>query len=1119
MKSLRALAAVALFACIGTSGGWAQSSAAPPPPFESTIAGRVVVDGLAVPGVTVTVTDPASGQKYVTSTDERGRFVARVGHAGTYLIQTAMAAFAPSQAEVVVPASGVAPAALAINLSLVSNTAVAAANPTPGTPDRRLRASTATPPDRVRTAVAANGRAGSATGRAGRAGRGGNQGSDLNGFQQLDVTQTGDLTGDTAASADAGAADSGVAGMNENAATDSAVVTGTASQDERPMTADAMGVFLRNGGGGDFGGGGFGGGRGGFAGGRGGGGFGGGRGGFSFRQLNNRFNQPHGSLSYSLSDSALNALPDSITGTSSTQSPPNAANQRYSAVVTTPFRIPHIYDDKGKTSLTVSFFGTHDASLNNVSALVPTLNERQGNFQGVTDARGNPVIVSDPTTGQPFGNNTLTSINPAAKALLAYFPVPTPGAVGRFNYTNTINDLNTSHNLGLRVNHSFGAAPQGGRGRGFFNRGRTINFNLNYSGGNASRPGVFFPFNEGFTRTRGINLGLGYTQPVGGWINIARINFNRNRTNLTNLYAGNQNIAGLAGIAGVSTAPVDWGLPTLSFATSGLTSLSDTNPNFLRTQTWSVSDSLVRRMGRHNLRLGGDYRWLQNNPETAAQPRGAFSFDGQYSGYDLADFLLGLPQQTSERFGGGVFHFRQSEPDLFFNDNWQMKSTFTLSYGLRWEYISPYTELDNRLTNLLVGPGFSSVTPVIAGQAGVPDSVLQPDYRHLRPSLGFAWKSWDNMIVRGGFGMAYNTGAYGGMATALAYQSPFITTQSNLGGKTTPLSLTNGFPNPSATVNSYGVNPDYAVGYSYLWNLGVQRQIGRSYLLNLEYNGSKGSQLDQLLAPNRTPSGLLNPNLPPFLYDTTGGNSIYHGGTVIMSRRLSQSVSFRARYTYSKMLDDASQIGGSGGLSGAIAQNPQDLAAERALSNQNVTSRFNADYEWQLPYGLNHRWGDHASFWSSALGDWQLSGSFEANSGQPFTPLVNNIQASAQGLQSLGVSAPLRANLTGTPIALAQPTLTQFFNVAAFAEPASGTYGDAGRNIIIGPGQVLLNLDLSKNFRMGEFRTLELRFDGSNALNHPNWAGVDTNFNSSTFGAITSFGSPRQITFSSRFRF
>src|SRR6185312_17259844 len=490
-----------------------------------------------------------------------------------------------------------------------------------------------------------------------------------------------------------------------------------------------------------------------------------------------------------------------------------------------------------------------------------------------------------------------------------------------------------------------------------------------------------------------------------------------------------------------------------------------------------------------------------------------------YTGYDFADFLLGLPQQTSERYGGGVFYFRQTEPDLFFNDNWQMKGTFTLSYGLRWEYISPYTELDNRLTNLLVGPDFSSVTPVTAGQNGLSDSILRPNYHHLRPSLGFAWKSWDNMIVTGGMGMAYNTGAYGNMATALAYQSPFIVTQTNLGTASQPLSLTNGFPGTNGVVNTYGVNPDYQVGYSVLWNLDVQRQVGRSYVINVDYSGSKGTALDQLRAPNRTATGLLHPNLPVFLYDTTGGNSIYHGGSLIVSRRMSHGVSFRARYTYSKMLDDASQIGGGGGATGLIAQNDLNLAGERGLSSGNVTQRFNASYEWQLPYGLNHRWGDSSDFLSSALGDWQVSGSFTANTGQPLTPLVNNLAANAEGLQALGVSAPLRANLTGQAIAAATPTLTEFFNTAAFAAPAAGAYGDAGRDIIIGPGQAVLNLSLSKTFRMGEFRSLDIRFDGNNALNHANWSRVDTNLNSLTFGQVTGFGNMRSISFTSRFRF
>src|SRR6185437_299280 len=121
----------------------------------------------------------------------------------------------------------------------------------------------------------------------------------------------------------------------------------------------------------------------------------------------------------------------------------------------------------------------------------------------------------------------------------------------------------------------------------------------------------------------------------------------------------------------------------------------------------------------------------------------------------------------------------------------------------------------------------------------------------------------------------------------------------------------------SGVTNTYGVNPDYAVGYSYLWNLDLQRQVGRAYVIQVDYSGSRGEHLDQLRAPNRTATGLLYPSVPAFLYDTTGGNSLYNGGSLTVSRRMSQSVSFRASYTYSKMMDDASQIGGGGGANGS----------------------------------------------------------------------------------------------------------------------------------------------------------------------------------------------------------
>ncbi|MGH9476559.1 MAG: carboxypeptidase regulatory-like domain-containing protein [Terriglobales bacterium] len=1061
------------------------------PNVAAQIRGRVEVDGLAVPGVTITLTDPVSGQRYVTSTDESGRFTARVAHPGEFDLQAAMMAFAPLTTKVTVPASGAAVPPLELSLVLASQSAARAATARPAPLRRREGAQPAR-------------RGASSAGGANR------------NYQQLDISQTGEITG----SADAGAADSGVAGMSDAAATDSAVVVGTASQDDTPMNANAIRSLLRANGGvpGAPTGGGFGG-RGGFRGG--GGGLGGRGGNFNFRAFQNRFNQPHGSLSYSLADSALNALPDSINGTSATANPPNAADQSFSASVSTPLVIPHLFNDHGKTNLFFSYSGQHNANLSTVSALVPTLNERQGNFQGVTDRAGNPVTVTNPKTGQPYANDAISpgDIASAATALLAYIPLPTPGAAGAFNYSNTVNSLAVTNRLAVRINHSFGAAPAGG-GRGFFGRrGRSLNFSINYEGGHSDQPGVFYPYIESLNRTRGMNIRLGYNQPLFGWTNLFSVTYNRNRVDAANLYANLTDVAGQAGIQGVDTDPNAWGVPTLKFTTSGLTSLSDIAPNFVRADTTSISDGMIRRKGRHNVRFGGDMRWLQSNPDTDPDPRGVFSFDGQYSGYDFSDFLLGLPQQTSERFGGGVFYFRQVEPDFYFNDNWQMLGSLTLNYGVRWEYISPYRELDNRLTNLLVSPGFDRLTPVVAGQSGVPDTIVQPEYGHFRPTLGFAWRSWANMIVTGGFGMAYNTGAYSNLATALAYQSPFITNQANLGTATAPLSLTQGFAGTSTAVNTYGVNPDYQVGYSYLWDVDVQRTFASVYVVNLDYSGARGEHLDQLLAPNRTPTGLLYPSLPPFLYDTTGGQSSYNGGSLIVSRRLSQSVSFRATYTYSKMMDDASQIGGGGGQNGLIAQNPLDLDSEWALSNGNQTQRFNTSYEWQLPYGLNHRWGDSSSFWSSALGDWQFSGSLTLDSGQPVTPLVSNVYSNAQGVQALGVSAPLRADLTGEPLTQTAPTLTGFFNTAAFAAPAAGAYGTAGRNVIIGPGQIMFDTALSKTFRMGEFRSMEIRFSGNNVLNHPNWSGLDTNLSSLTFGDITSFGSPRQITFTARYRF
>src|SRR6185437_2676479 len=256
----------------------AATSQVPASTFSDRIQGTVTVDGLAVPGATVTLTDAADGTTFKTTTDESGRFSATAAHPGEFEIAASMPAFALVKTAVTVPASGaaVAPVSLAMVLASRAPAPVAATEAakteTPAARNGKGNPTTPARGSRPSAPPALLARNGGANGRGGRtAGRGGDQ----SGFQQLDINQTGDLSGDT----NAGAADSGVAGMNDSAATDSAVVTGQASQDDRPLGADAIQQFLRDSGGpgGEGGPGGPGGGGPGGPGGP--GGFGGGRGG------------------------------------------------------------------------------------------------------------------------------------------------------------------------------------------------------------------------------------------------------------------------------------------------------------------------------------------------------------------------------------------------------------------------------------------------------------------------------------------------------------------------------------------------------------------------------------------------------------------------------------------------------------------------------------------------------------------------------------------------------------------------------------------------------------------------------------------------------------------------
>lgn len=1121
--------------------GQTEPVAAPPVPIQRTIHGIVKSGNMPIPGAEVSAAEATTKAVTTAWTDVDGSYVLHVPVYGKYSLRVEMAAFAKSAQEVTL-------------------------DPTHPDTQQNFELILLSRARETNSSEARNG--GQQPWRPNVGGRG---------FQGVSVLQSSNGQ-DAAGGSLSDVVPSGmpVPGIDPNSATESVAVSGNTSNSFNAMSADEMqqrfnDARQQGGGFGDLGG--LGGGRGG--GGFGGGGFGGG-GAMIFGRRGFDTNKPHGSVYYSVGDAALNAAPFSLTG-QPTEKPPYIQNG-FGASVGGPLNIPYIYHGGTKTFYFVNYNGKRGENPFDQFSTVPTQAERNGDFSflcktgfsatGICndrDANNNAIdqIYSGTTAVRsPFPNNLIPlpptaagaciptpgTISCISQGLLPYIPLPNlPGNFQNFHFVTSANS--DSDDLNVRVNHSFGAAPArgrrgGGGGRNAPRNSLQVGFHYHGSSANLTNP---FPSVGGSTTVRSFDVPVSYTRSKGKLTNIVRADFNRSRTRTQNLYAFNNDITGTLGIDGVSQNPFDWGLPNLSF--SDIASLQDTTPLLTRNQTYTFSDNVIWNHGKHTWRWGGDYRRVQVNQETDSNPRGSFVFSTQNTaqldssgnaipgtGYDFADFLLGLPQQTSEQFGQNN-HFRGNFWDLYAQDEWKMRGNFTLNAGVRYEYISPLTEIDNRIVNLLLSPGVlnpslplgaTPVIPVQPGVGGLPATLMRPDRNNFAPRVGFAWKPFSKTVVRGGYGINYNTGAYQGIVQQLAFQPPFSTTATNIESNppTYPpaLTLQTGFSAPTGITNNYSVNPNYRLGYVQIRNLDIQQQIRPTLLLNIDYTGTKGTDLDILEAPNRTATAIRIAGVQPFNYQSSVADSEANAGSVRLRKRLAKGYSIGGTYTFSKSIDDASSIGngvaatGNGVTAGAsnVAQNAFDLAAERGLSSFNQTHKFTADYLWELPFGHDKRWLTGNTPWRAVLGDWQWSGDWTFASGLPFTPRVLNDISDV----NRGSNGSLRADLVpGQSVSLPNPTALRWFNTAAYVVPPTGQFGNARRNSIIGPGSKVFDMAFTKDIPMKESRVLEFRGQASNIFNMVNYSSIDTSVTSTTFGRVTAAGAMRQFTITARFRF
>jgi hypothetical protein len=1105
------------------------------------ITGAVKSGNVPLPGVTVTAANTLTGKKYSTSTDVDGSFKIAVTGKGRYVVKAEFSAFAPVTQEILINdqnRNGQAELAMVL-LS------------------RAQREEQQEQRQQVAQQLANAGRGGA--------------------VQQLSLSGGGDLGSAGRASSGTGAgpgndsaslAGAGLpnAGLAADGGYESVAVSGAQGRAEQNMfdpgemqdrMSDLRDQISRQGGANGpifLGGGGFGG-----AGGFGGGGFGGGGpmvimmggggGGRGFRNFNS--NKPHGSIFYNYGGSFLDAKPYSLNG-----QPENKASynqNRFGVTIGGPLNIPHIYNGGNRTFLFGSYTGSRSTNPYDVFSTVPTAAERAGDFSAL------PVPLFDPVTHNPLANNQIANINPAAAQLLSFIPLPNlPGDSRNFHFVSaTPSNSDTGF---IRFNHSFG--PQqpgmlGPGGRGVAARQRrqqqqqqqdqkkekehwsqSINGTFSY---NNIRNTVLNPFPGlgGKQSVNNANFSFGHTATKGLFLNSLRFTYNRSGVNTANSFTNRTDIESQLGINGVSQRPEDFGLPNLSFSPQ-FSSLQDITPVFRTTQNISISDSMSQSHGKHAFTWGGDFQMV--DASNASNARGTFTFTGAASGLPggvnglpFADFLMGYAQLTSLQSGAVDYRFRANTFDLFVQDNWRAGKNLTFNLGVRYEYVTPETELNDQLVNLDVAPDFSNVAPVLPGQVGpltgqkYPSGLVNADRNNFAPRVGVAWKPLPKTVVRAGYGVNYNISQYGQMATQLGFQPPFAVAQTNPAPTTTLLTLQDGFPaslaaSPLHITNTYAVDPNYRLPYVQSWNLNIQQEIKTSVVVNIGYTGSKGTHLDIVRAPDQLPTGgprftACTPTTPadvqciqPFLYESSDGSSILHQGTLRVRKRMRHGFSLGGTYTYSKSIDDASSIGGGGVV---VAQNDLDIAAERSLSSFDQRHRFTADYVYDLPFGKDRKWLNTAGTAQNILGGFLFSGNVTLASGTPFSP---QFFGRATDL-SRGVTGSARPDLApGQSIQLGNPTIQEWFNTAAFATP-SGVFGTAGRNTIIGPGTVQVDMSVSKNIQTKEMQALEVRLSATNVFNTVHFTSIDSTFGSPTFGQVVGAGAMRKTQLTARYRF
>jgi outer membrane receptor protein involved in Fe transport len=741
---------------------------------------------------------------------------------------------------------------------------------------------------------------------------------------------------------------------------------------------------------------------------------------------------------------------------------------------------------------------------------VMTEDERRGIFTGA---------VRDPLTGQPFPNNTIPAnrIDPVAARIVALLPPPTGTGGNNFLRQPNVNDESDRYLARVDIPLS-----------------NNDNLFARYIGSNRTRfvPGFLGGLLDGTSTSAWGRNFLDSHAVVVGWnkvlgsslVNEARFSYARG-TNDGQQDPFGQDGNGEIGFRGVPNDPrVVGGIVGIDL--TGHIRLGSPNfmPKFQHTEQFQYLNTLTWLRGRHQVKFGVDAMIpMRNEYFDVAPTRGNLSFNGSFTGNAFADFLLGYAQraQLTNVF---VVNQRIWSSSFFVQDDWKVSDALTVNLGVRYDFMTPPYEADNRMANFDPTANGGAGGLVFAGDGSLRDRALvEPDKNNFAPRIGAVYKLGDRTILRGGYGVFFNQFERIGSEDQLALNPPGLRSVdiSAPSGSTTPvLLMRDGFPadfserlvignlmlrsadphSPRTTVQQFGG--------------GIERQLGESFALSADVIGSVTRNLAVIRNINQPLPGTRDANGPrPFpafgsniQWREMTGEGSYKGLDLAFEKRFTRGHSYRVSYTLGEARDQAPEhLNASSGR----PQNGRDLASWEGPSDFDIRHRVVANFIAELPFGKGKAMMQDG-LGSHLLGGWLFSGIFSTRTGRPITI--------SQGTNNVGPGAEGLPNLIGDP--KGPKTVEQWYNKAAFELVPSGTFGNAGRNIVRGPGWVTFDLSVQRRIELTSRVNTTLRWDIFNMFDRANFGNPDRNIASATAGVISSLaGDPRVMQFSVRVAF